>query len=366
MSDLGFYDDKSFLPEQWTEFGLGVLIIFVRMGVRLRTVGARGFQGDDYFAFLAIGLLTMDGITVHLSYVLGTNLEIPDNLHDSLTPAQYSSVVAGSKAELAAWYSYTALIWVMKAKMLFLYKRLTLGLWQSRVIKWLAVFCGMAYLAVFLTITFGCHPISNNWRVNPPPSRQCGLKIQNVIVTCILNVTTDVALLFIPIPLLWKVKTSLSRKFVIALFLSSGVFVIAASIIRTTLTLSSAPSSITVNRWGIRETFVGVATVNLPILRPLFTRRFWKAGYVEDGSSGHPYGYQGGSESYNLTTRTKKSARRDSMTAINESSQDGSYDVYVSTSYNVKVEQKDTREGESSDGGLNPGSVWEIDKKSIV
>jgi hypothetical protein len=57
------------------------------------------------------------------------------------------------------------------------------------------------------------------------------------------------------------------------------------------------------------------------------------------------------------------------MTAINESSQDGNYDVYVSTSYNVKVEQKDTREGESVEShqyGLHPSSVWEIDKKSIV
>ncbi|KAB8217114.1 hypothetical protein BDV33DRAFT_232968 [Aspergillus novoparasiticus] len=156
-----------------------------------------------------------------------------------------------------------------------------------------------------------------------------------------------------------------NRKLVIAIFLSSGIFVIAASIIRTALTLKSEPSSITVNRWGIRETFVGVATVNLPILRPLFTKRFWKSGYVEDGSSGHPYGYHGGSESYNLTTRTKKSSRRESMKAINESSQDGGYDVYVSTSYNVKVEQKHTREGESSDGH-HPSSVWEIDKKSIV
>ncbi|KAF5858998.1 hypothetical protein ETB97_003489 [Aspergillus alliaceus] len=321
MADLGFYSDKSFLPEQWAEFGFGVLIIFVRMGVRIRTVGLRGFQGDDYFAFL-------------------------------LTPEQYSSVVAGSKAELAAWYSYTALIWVMKAKMLFLYKRLTLGLWQSRVIKWLAILCGITYLAVFLTVTFGCFPISNNWRVYPPPSKQCGLKIQNVIVTCVLNVSTDFAL-----------------KLVIAVFLSSGIFVITASIIRTSLTLVAEPSSITVNRWGIRETFVGVATVNLPILRPLFTKRFWRPGYVEEGSSGHPYGYQGGSESYNMTTRTKKSTRRDSMTAINESSQDGGYDVYVSTSYNVKVEQKDTGKAESTDSqqfGLHPSSVWEIDKKSMV
>lgn len=62
MADLGFYDDKSFLPEQWTEFGLGVLIVFVRMGVRIRTVGVRGFQGDDYFAFLVRSTLLTDAL----------------------------------------------------------------------------------------------------------------------------------------------------------------------------------------------------------------------------------------------------------------------------------------------------------------
>ncbi|EIT83247.1 hypothetical protein AO1008_05213 [Aspergillus oryzae 100-8] len=108
------------LFENTPEFGLGVLIVFVRMGVRIRTVGVRGFQGDDYFAFLVRSTLLTDALLSILENVLGTNLEIPHGLHGSLTPTQYSSVVAGSKAELAAWYSYTALIWVMKAKMLFL------------------------------------------------------------------------------------------------------------------------------------------------------------------------------------------------------------------------------------------------------
>ena len=29
-------------------FGIGVTVIFMRFAVRLRTVGLRGFQGDDY------------------------------------------------------------------------------------------------------------------------------------------------------------------------------------------------------------------------------------------------------------------------------------------------------------------------------
>ncbi|THC90141.1 hypothetical protein EYZ11_010408 [Aspergillus tanneri] len=352
MADLGFYHDKTFLPEQWAEYGVSVAIIFLRLGVRIRMVGVRGFQGDDFFAFLALALLTMDAVTVHFSYKLGTNLEVPPEMENHLTPSQYSSVVAGSKYEFAAWYSYTGLIWVMKGKMLFLYKRLTIGLWQAKVINWLAILCALTYAAVFLTVTLGCQPVSDNWRIYPPPSKQCGLKIQNVIVTCVLNVTTDFAL-----------------KIVIAMFLSSGIFVITASIIRTTLTLGAAPSSITVNRWGIRETVVGVATVNLPILRPMFTKSFWFPGYKGSSRGHNYYGYYGGSANYNMTARSKKGQRSDSMTAgINEpshQSEDGKEDpggVFVSTSVNVRVESRDTVDAPR----MNPSSVWEIDKKSMV
>ncbi|PLB49888.1 hypothetical protein P170DRAFT_454607 [Aspergillus steynii IBT 23096] len=192
--------------------------------------------------------------------------------------------------------------------------------------------------------------MSDNWRVYPPPSQECGLKIQNVIVTCILNVS----------------------KLVIAMFLSSGIFVISASIIRTALTLGSKPSTLTVNRWGIRETVVGVATVNLPILRPIFTKRFWTSGLQGSSGAQNYYEYHTRSENYNLTSRSRKGQRNDSTTGINTTSQDGKDDtggVYVSTSYNVRVESRGTPEAQPVDGqtlGLNPSSVWEIDKKSMV
>jgi hypothetical protein len=44
--------EATFLPEQWAEYGIGVFIIFLRYFVRIRTVGFRGFQGDDYITVL--------------------------------------------------------------------------------------------------------------------------------------------------------------------------------------------------------------------------------------------------------------------------------------------------------------------------
>ncbi|KAL1633272.1 hypothetical protein SLS58_011138 [Diplodia intermedia] len=156
------------------------------------------------------------------------------------------------------------------------------------MIKHLFWLCGVTYLAVVLTLTFGCFPFSDNWAVAPTlPARKCTFKTQNLLVTVVLNVITDAAILVIPIPMLWRLKVAMSRKLAIAALLSSGVFVIGAAITRAALTLGEAPSALNINRWGVRETIVGIVAVQLPLLRPLFVRDFWRRGrYVSSGSGG--------------------------------------------------------------------------------
>ncbi|KAJ4353180.1 uncharacterized protein N0V89_004906 [Didymosphaeria variabile] len=125
-----------------------------------------------------------------------------------------------------------------------------------------------------------------NWQVRPLPPRTCTFKPQNFYVGAILNVITDVIILAIPVPMLWGLQIKLSKKIAIALFICSGTFVIAAAIVRAALTLGNTPSGLNINRWGVRETIVGIITVNLPILRPMFRRNFWRGNtYVAESSS---------------------------------------------------------------------------------
>lgn len=52
----------------------------------------------------------------------------------------------------------------------------------------------------------------------------------------------------------------------------------ATAIVRAVQTLTGAPSVININRWGFRETGVGMIAVNAATLLPLFTKRFWRRG----------------------------------------------------------------------------------------
>ena len=46
--------DIPFQVEAWVEYGLGVLILFIRFFARWSAVGFQGRQGDDYFAVAAL------------------------------------------------------------------------------------------------------------------------------------------------------------------------------------------------------------------------------------------------------------------------------------------------------------------------
>ncbi|KAI7329371.1 hypothetical protein KC315_g6176 [Hortaea werneckii] len=275
MRSTQAYHDDEYLREVWILYGIGVLIYFLRFCVRLRTVGIRHFQGDDWTSIAVLLFYTADAVTVTFTYLLGSNVDWPPEKLDQFNAQQIDNIILGSKLQLVAWYTYTALIWGLKACMLFFFNRLTFGLNVQTYVKILAVACGATYIAVFLTISVGCHPIQKNWAVDPYPPAECTLRSQNMYVTTVLNVTTDAAMLCIPLPILWKLKVPLRKKITLAALLSSGIFVITAAIVRIVMTLKAHPSALTINRWGVRETIAGILAVNIPILRPLFTKPFW-------------------------------------------------------------------------------------------
>ncbi|KAL1297480.1 hypothetical protein AAFC00_005003 [Neodothiora populina] len=84
--------------------------------------------------------------------------------------------------------------------------------------------------------------------------------------------------------MLWKLKIPLRQKLIISLLLSSGVFVIVAAIIRVVYSLDAEPSASNINRWGVRETIIGLFAINIPILRPIFRRTFWTSGKYDPSS----------------------------------------------------------------------------------
>ncbi|KAK1977642.1 hypothetical protein LZ30DRAFT_664662 [Colletotrichum cereale] len=256
-----------FQVEAWTEYAVGLLVLLIRLVYRSTIVGTR-WEGDDYFALIAVFFWTGELVMLELIGQYGSITGMTDEVALTLSDKEIERIVIGSKCLLAGWCLYVTLIWCLKACMLFLYQRLTLNLTQVRMVIITACTCVAGYIATIAVILTRCQPFHANWQVYPYPGDACALNIPNYIALAITNVTTDLMILWIPLPLLWSVQMPLARKITCSLWLCTGIFVIIATLLRCILCLQDAQSINLGTIWSIRETFVGILAVNAPVLGP--------------------------------------------------------------------------------------------------
>ncbi len=93
----------------------------------------------------------------------------------------------------------------------------------------------VSFVAIVLTIAFSCRPYKNYWQVYPDPGNSCQPAISKpiILVTFVLNVSTDIFLFFVPIPMLWKSSLQLYKKVAATSVLSAGLFIIVCAILKS-------------------------------------------------------------------------------------------------------------------------------------
>jgi hypothetical protein len=116
------------------------------------------------------------------------------------------------------------------------YLRLTAGLEGFRVKIYIGfVLIVSTWLAVLFGILFGCGlPFKKNWQIHPDPGNYCQPAVSriDIFMTLIFNVLTDLYLMSIPLPLLWKSRVSRIKKAALLFCFSGGIFVTMAGILR--------------------------------------------------------------------------------------------------------------------------------------
>jgi hypothetical protein len=86
-------------------------------------------------------------------------------------------------------------------------------------------------------------------------------------------VITDLYLMSIPIPMLWRASLPRAKKCGLILLFSGGLFVTMAGILRCVLIITDPINGAQqAGSWAVRETFVAVVTSNMPMVFPLVIR----------------------------------------------------------------------------------------------
>ncbi|GAM88225.1 hypothetical protein ANO11243_062560 [Dothideomycetidae sp. 11243] len=135
-------------------------------------------------------------------------------------------------------------------------------------VKLLAVYVALGWLACQITLFTQCRPFSAYWQIRPAPNRNCMVYWTYAAVQCTFNISSDLAMLCIPLPMIMGVKIPPRQKAILLVLFSMGLFVVVAAIL-TKVNFWISIYDANFMFWYFREASVAMFVANLPFIWPL-------------------------------------------------------------------------------------------------
>lgn len=119
---------------------------------------------------------------------------------------------------------YYMVIWLTKISILCLYLRLFPDYDFRRLVKIGLVVCSIAGASFLGASVFQCLPVSFNWTFwDGEHSGRCGNIVIQGWVGMIVNIIADIAVLMLPLPVIWRLNLALEKRFSIIAMFSVGL-----------------------------------------------------------------------------------------------------------------------------------------------
>ncbi|KAF1989610.1 hypothetical protein K402DRAFT_349569 [Aulographum hederae CBS 113979] len=281
----------------WTFYGVGLFIILLRLFARTRRHGFKGLAFDDYLMVAALACYTT--LIVCLNVIVkggGSNLYTPAE-YESFTPEDIQERIKGSKIVVGSEQAMIAVIYTLKACILLMYHRITGGALERTMVKYVSIYISIGFCATEIAFFLSCRPLKGYWAV-PPPNPQCATLQHYAIVQACFNISGDLLMIAIPIPMIVKLRLPLKQKLGLGAVFSLGTFVIIAAVLTKYYNLSNVWSP-TYMLWYIREASVAVYVANIPMIWPLIRELFPCLRAITELSHGLPTYFKRNSASAN-------------------------------------------------------------------
>ncbi|KAE9980130.1 hypothetical protein EG328_000495 [Venturia inaequalis] len=251
----------------WTMFAIAMAIVAFRFYSQIRRAGIRGFKSDDYLMMVAVVFYTV--LIISLNTIVdggGSNLFPPEEFVN-FSPSEIKDRIFGSKLVIISEQAMLNVIYTLKACLLIMYSRLTNGTTHKKWVKYLSLYVLTGWVATEVAFFTACTPFSGYWAV-PPPDPQCTTLQHYAYVQAAFNISSDLMMLFIPIPMFSSLRLPWKQKIVLCGVFSMGIFVIIASILTKVFNLTNI-YNVDYMLWYSREASVALYVANLPLVWPL-------------------------------------------------------------------------------------------------
>ncbi|KAF9699614.1 hypothetical protein EKO04_002517 [Ascochyta lentis] len=220
-------------------------------------------------------MVTDTVLLVCMSRVVTTssNLIPPDEYVEQYSQAEINARVLGSKFVLVVEQMQIATIWLVKACLLIMYFRMTAVLPQRKLVIATSIYVAVTFVIMEI-LYFGvwCRPFNQYFAV-PPNSTQCSAATNHLITNAVFNISSDLIILSIPMPLLFKVRLPKKNKLVLIGIFLIGAFTVVAAALNKYYSFSN-PFGTDWVLWYLRESYTALLCANLPLTYPLIQRVF--------------------------------------------------------------------------------------------
>ncbi|KAI1425983.1 hypothetical protein F5Y12DRAFT_744349 [Xylaria sp. FL1777] len=256
---------------------LSITSFVLRIWARFAT-GAR-LWWDDYWMFWVMSVCIAASVFDFLGLVYGSGV------HQSDLPPD--TVVIFIRLLWVYMLIWATGVFSVKIGILLFYWRVFQRTASFRMGAMIVTFISSGiFLSNFFTFTFQCFPVEKFWQPNTKGT--CINQNAFYLASAIINVFGDIAVLSLPLPIIWRLQASRGRKWSLSFLFLLGAFVVIASIFRIVAVTQIDPNDFSFSNvggglWSTVEVEVGFICANLPAVRPLLFKWF---GYDSRNGSG--------------------------------------------------------------------------------
>ncbi|KAE9971310.1 hypothetical protein EG328_005728 [Venturia inaequalis] len=213
--------------------------------------------------------------------------------------ASPEATIVAQKLLLPARLCYALFQWCLKLCLADFYFRLTdRSTYMPQTSQFLWWFIVSTFAAVLVTTLLECRPLSKAWEYDPKHTIVCQRGLINLLVMASLNVITDIALILLPIPVLWKLRLLMKQKLQLCLIFGVGIFVITVTFIRIPITLYHGDDQKTRSMWASVEIVTACLVANVAFFYALL--KDWRDGHSNSKGYISSYTARGSITSYHL------------------------------------------------------------------
>ncbi|KAM3526290.1 hypothetical protein NHJ13051_003546 [Beauveria bassiana] len=260
-----FSEAKPTLLVSWWITLFCTCIILLRLAGRYIRV-EKLFREDKIVA-LALVPLFLRIACAHVVLLWGTNNVDLDGV--TLSDAQLSHRVTGSRVVLAGRVFYAATLWTLKLTTLEFLTRLA-GASMKKIYLRLTMFLryalGVSFIAVLITNLAVCHPIAKSWQVTPDPGGQCRQGFVQLITMGAASAVLDIILIVFPVPLILSTRIPTKRKVLLVMLFCFGFLTVGITLYRVPQIIKLKGDQIFRSMWASVEILAATVVANIVAL----------------------------------------------------------------------------------------------------